>query len=267
MDEHLKKIQSDIDNMNKTFSGQAPDPTEPPPTDPPGTLAPGTNVPVTAIPVTEVGTTAVPTTEVPEDKDKTIEELRAKLAEKEAKVTKAPKTKVPTTEVPMSFDEQDFLGDLDLDDLTRDKSLLNKAFNKLYQKAVGDTRKVLGEGILRSIPDIVKTNIVMINNLQKASEGFYKENEDLKPFKKVVAAVFEELNAEHPEKKYDEIMKDVGPEVRKRLELHKVAKKPPDKKNPPRLPNKGKNQQRSNAQPSTDPLLADIEEMNKILGR
>jgi len=277
VDEHLKKIQSDIDNMNKVFAGQGtePPPTDPPGTDPPGTQAPGTEAPstqspmTTAVPSTEVATTSAPTTEVPEDKDKIIEDLRTKLAEKESgPKTKAPKTEVPTTEAPLSLDEQDFIGDIDPEDLMRDKDQLNKMFNKIFQMGVNTSRKVLGEGVLRQIPDIVKTNIVMVNNLQEASKKFYKENKDLEPFKKVVATVFEETAAENPGKNYSEILEKVGPEVRKRLDLQKKATnpKPKDGDKPPRLPKKGKNFQRSNEPPSTDPLQAELDEMNKSLG-
>ena len=264
-DEHLMKIQSDIDKMNKTFDGEDVG-TDAPGTTAPGTTAPGTQAPGTQAPGTEVATTSAPTTEVPEDKDKIIEDLRRQIAEKDT--TKAPKTSVPTTEVPVKFEDKDFLGDLDLDDLTRDKTLLNKAFNKVYQQAVNDTRKVLGEGVLRSIPDIVKTNIVMISNLKETSEKFFKENEDLLPFRKVVASVFEEKAAENPGKSYSDLIKDIGPEVRKRLGLQKKATQPKQGKDdpPPKLPKKGGRPGRSTEKPSTTPLQAELDEMTKSLG-
>ena len=212
----------------------------------------------------------------PDEKDKTITELRAELVESKAKEVKETETETKTkteekeSETPLTLEDQDFLGELDLDEVTRNPKEFNKLLNKIYKQAVTDTRKVLGEGILRTIPDIVKTNIAAITNLQKARDKFYDDNEDLKPFKKVVGVVFEELAAENPDKKYDEVLSDVGDEVRKRLELQKnatSAKTKPNKSDPPKLPRKkGKAGQTKN-EPLTEPLLNEIGEMNQTLGR
>ena len=268
MGDRLKEIQEEVDLMNKSFNEgivtDAPG-TDVPSTDDPSTDTPVTDAPGTDAPSTDAPSTDSPTTDAPDEKDQIIEELRAKLAEKENK----PTTEAPTTEAPLPIDEQDFLGDQDLDDVISDKSSFNKLLNQVYSKGLNDARKVLGENVLRSIPDIVKTNVVMISNLQKANEEFYAQNEDLKPFKKVVATVFEELSSEHPEKRFDEVLKDVAPEVRKRLELHKKAATPPSNKpNPtPRLPRKKGKSGRPSNQPNPNPLQAELEEMNKTLGR
>lgn len=277
MNERLKEIQQEVDLMNKSFnfdsgteapSTEAPAtevPPEPGPTEAPSTESASTEAPSTESASTEAPSTEMPITEAPtDDKDKIIEELRAKLAEKESKETTS--TKAPTTEAPLQLDEQDFVGDLDLDYISDPKEL-NKIFNRIYQKAVEDTRKVLGEGVLRSIPDIVRTNIATVTNLQRASEQFYEENPDLTPFKKVVASVFEEMASENPDKSYDQLMKEIAPEVRKRLELYKKAAQPTDKSNPPRLPRKKGKPGRAQEKPKTDPLQAELEAMNKTLGR
>ena len=276
-------LEKELDLMNKSFNeGTSTDPpgtespgTEAPGTSAPGTESPGTEAPGTSAPGTEApGTSApgteAPTTEVPaeDEKDKTIRELREKLALKEeGPKTSAPKTEAPTTEIPLTFEELDFLKDLDFDELTRDPKEFNKLLNALYQKAVVDTRKGLGEGVLRSIPDIVRANVTAITNLQKASEDFYADNKDLKPFKKVVAVVFEEFASDNPGKKYSEILEDVGPEVRKRLELHLKATKPDDKEAPPKLPRKKGKSGGTGKEPETTPLVNELDEMNKTLGR
>lgn len=278
-----EQVQDEIGDMIKSFNGgiatesastespgtEAPG-TEQPGTKSPGTEAPGTNAPSTEAAATNAPTTEAPTTEVPDEKDQVIADLREKLAEKEK--LKGTTTKAPTTEAPLVLDELDFAGDVDLDELSRDPKKLNEFANKIYQKAVTDTRKVLGEGVLRTIPDIVKTNITMMTNLKKASDKFYNDNEDLEPFKKVVSAVFEDVAAENPDKRFDEILGKVAGESRKRLGLQRKAENTntntnKNKGKSPRLPRKkGKAGQATN-KPNTEPLQDELDEMNKTLGR
>ena len=105
----------------------------------------------------------------------------------------------------------------------------------------------------------------VLTNLKKMTDNFYKDNEDLKPFKKVVAAVFEEIAAENPDKSYEENLKVVGTEVRKRLDLQKAAKKKAaPKKASPRLPGQ-KGNQRGRQKPRTDGLESEIDAMNQSL--
>ena len=171
---------------------------------------------------------------------------------------KAPKTKASTTEAPLTFEDQDFVGDLDIED----SSDLNKILNAVYQKGITDTRGIVGKQAT-SIPDIV----TMVSNLQKATENFYDENKDLAPFKKVVAAVFEDLVAENPNKPYDDLMKDVAPEARNRLELPPLQKKTVDRGKSPKLPRKKGKPGKTEHKPTLDPMQTDIDEMNKDLRR
>lgn len=212
------------------------------------------------------------------DKDKIIENLRARLNEK----LEAPPTKkeegvegkpAEKKEEPLKFEDQDFIGDLDLDDLTRDKAALNKILNTVYSKGVNDSKRIATEGVLNTIPDIVKHNLTLLTTLKEASDQFYTDNKDLVPFKRVVAAVFEEIAAKNPDKKYSELMNLTAPEARKRLELHKQAVKKEAEENKennksPRLPNaKGGNRQTQTQKPNTSAIEKEISEMNKTLRR
>ena len=212
------------------------------------------------------------------DKDKIIENLRARLnekleappAKKEEGVEGKPAEK---KEEPLKFEDQDFIGDLDLDDLTRDKAALNKILNSVYSKGVNDSKRIATEGVLNTIPDIVKHNLTLLTTLKEASDNFYNDNKDLVPFKRVVAAVFEEIAAKNPDKKYSELMNLTAPEARKRLELHKQAVKKEAEENKennksPRLPNaKGGNRQTQTQKPNTSAIEKEISEMNKTLRR
>jgi hypothetical protein len=258
-------IKEDVELMNKTFDESAGFMilnTEPPSTDIPDEVEEdvSTEPQSTEAPSTDSSSTDAPSTEAPaddkDDKDKIIEDLRRQIEESHKRTTVA-----PSTEAPLSIESVDFLSDVDIEDLINDPKEFNKLLNKIYSKAVDDTRKVLGEGVLKSIPDIVRANVNAMNELQRASDEFYAANEDLKPFKKVVATVFEEISSENPGKTYKEILPKVSEEARKRLELHKTV----TQQKAPRLPNsKGRSTPRT--KPSTDPLMSEIEKMNMTLG-
>ena len=212
--------------------------------------------------------------EEPEDKDAVIANLRAQLEERSKPSQPEPKEpkdeekkEEEKKEEPLKLDEQDFIGDLDLDDLTRDKTALNKILNAVYSKGVNDSQKIATEGVLTTIPDIVKHNITLMTTLAEARDKFYKDNEDLAPFKAVVAAVFEEVAAKNSDKKINEIMDLVAPEVRTRLQLKKTAVKEEKKEDKPRLHGpKGGSQRGEKEKPNTSGIASEIAEMNKTLG-
>ena len=211
------------------------------------------------------------------DKDKIIENLRKQINEgpkeiKPLEKKKEVKKEKVVKEDSFKLDEQDFIGDLDLDDLTRDKVAFNKILNSVYSKGVNDSKRIATEGVLNSIPDIVRHNLTLLTSLKEASDNFYKDNSDLVPFKRVVAAVFEEIASNNPDKKYDELMNLVAPEARKRLELHKQAvkneKEVENKERGPRLHGVKSGQRQSQSRkPNTSALQNEIAEMNKSLGR
>ena len=200
---------------------------------------------------------------VPDEKEIELANLRAEV--ESLKNAKPVEKKEEVVDAPL--DETDFIGDLDLDDLTRDKTAFNKILNAVYSKGVNDARKLTSEKVLLSIPDIVKNNITLLSQLKEASDKFYDDNKDLAPFKRVVAATFEEIAAANPGKKYDELMKLVAPEARKKLDLHKQAN-PDKKKDPPRLPQKDGNKRNvPNEKPNTSALQSELDEMNKTIRR
>ena len=252
--------------------------TEAPKTDAPGTEAPKTEAPGTKSPSTDAPKTSAPSTEAPateapgEDELEKIkkenEALRDKLSkveERKAPLTKVPGTKAPTTEAP--YKEIDFLGkEIDLDELTRDPDMLNKILNKVY-KMGSDTSRAFQETTLKNIPDIVKSNVVAQATLKKKVDEFYTDNKDLKPFRKVVAAVYEEVASENPDWELNKIFEETERETRKRLELHRKARATSapstDAPKGPRFP-KTKSS-RSRQKPNTSPLLEDIDKMNEAL--
>ena len=195
---------------------------------------------------------------------KSIDDLSGPKTEPKKEQDPEPESK-PEPE-PVKLDEIDFIGDADVDDITYNPKELNKILNKVYAQGIDTARKTLGEGVLRSIPDIVKANVATVISLRESSERFYEDNKDLKPFKKVVSAVFEEVAAENPDKKLDEILKDVEKETRKRLELYREAIKPDTKSDPkpPKLPKVKGQHRETSTKPNISPMQAEIDAMNEL---
>ena len=280
----LKEIQKDVDMMNKSLddseieeldteleseSTNEPDAGEEPEDE---DTQPDDSTPDSDLEPDEQKTEPTPTPEPqpqpqPDEKDKTIEELRRKLAEKEEqKIESKPE---PTPTPPLTLEDLDFLGDADLDEIISDPSKFNKLLNSVYKKGIERANSDIlrgNEAVIRSMPDIVKNNIALISELKKVNDDFYKENEDLRAFPKVVGAVFEELIAENPDKNFKELLPQTAEEVRKRLELHKVAARK-GKDDPPSLPRKKGGSRLSQTQPDTDPLLNELNEMDESLDK
>jgi hypothetical protein len=198
------------------------------------------------------------------------EELRRKLAESYEKKEPAAPTEPSPKEKPSTedtFEEIDFVGDdeIDLRDL-EEKSTINKLLNKVYRAGYDSVRKIQ-EKTLTSIPEIVKTNVTLQTTLKKKVDEFYEENKDLKPFKKAVGTVFEGIAAEHPDWTMDDVFKETGNATRKALELHeKVDNSPPSSptNKEPRFPKSGGGRV-NNQQSKINPLLEEIDQMNKVL--
>ena len=266
----LKELQKEMDEMEDAL--EIPEAGEEEfHTDAPGTESPGTDIPGTDSPSTEAPGTEAPSTDAPAEdpRDTELRTLREELEDLKMKPvsTDAPSTSAPSSEAPIG--EEDFLGDIDLDDLTRDKDVFNKVLNAVYIKGVtaGKTyARDTGEKLIRAIPDITKNTLAVQAQLTETNRKFYEDNKDLIPWKKSVAAVFEEMISTNPGKSYIEILPELAIEVRKRVGLQKSADdKDKDNDAPPKLPKK-KGGQRSTIKPELDAIDKEMDEMDKALG-
>jgi hypothetical protein len=200
---------------------------------------------------------------------KQLTDLRAELAVLKAEHKPSEEKEEPKQEVKEPEPaEQDFVGTLDLDEVTRDPKELNKLLNTIYKKAVTDNEKA----IISKLPDLVRTHIETVQAITKAGEEFYRTNEDLKSFKKVVAVVYDELSKQDPNRTLEEMMKETAIETRKRLELpepkaktKEEEKKETKKEAPPKLPSKGTSAGKITSSEKPDALQSELEEMNKVL--
>ena len=273
MEKELGDMEKAIESLDSTYEEPRTDPpgTEAPGTESPGTEAPGTDSPATEAPGTESPSTDAPSTDIPPEdpRDKELRELREEIDElkkPKPEPTEAPPTKAPSTDIPIG--EEDFLGDVDLDELTRDPKSFNQVLNKIYKKAREDARldiRQSGESVVRSIPDIVKNNITITSKLQEAQKKFYEDNEDLVPWKTAVATVFQEKMTEDPGKRYDEILPEVAVEARRRIGLGKEIDNKGKEDKPPKLPGKGKSGPRTPTKPDLTTFEKELNDMDKAL--
>lgn len=228
-----------------------------------GTEAPSTESPGTDAPGTESPSTDAPTTEAPSEPEldrfaelqAKIDELNAKLEAKAKPVTQAPSTDAP-------IDLQDFLSDVDSDEvyeILSDKEKLNKLLNKVYTEGVKASRSQTSESVFRKIPDIVRNNVETYITLVEASKDFYDKNPDLKPYAKKVAETYETMAATSPDKSVSDVFNTLGDEVRKQLKLQKKATA-----TKPELPPGTKGKKGTQSKPELSGILAEIEAMNQL---
>lgn len=238
------ELSNELDDMIKTISG----------VDQENSIPEGQDQePVVKEPVVESEPKPEPKVD---EKDSIIEELRKRIDGLESRIQVKSEPKVEIKPEP-KVETKDFIGNEDLYELTSNKDKLNALLNSVYTQGIEYARKITNE-----IPEMVRTNISIVEDLRKTSEKFYDDNKDLAPFKRVVASVFEELASKNPDKKYQDILSDVATESRKRLELSGVTQKP----TAPHLPKNRVTAVKPVEKPSTSPLVDEITAMNEALG-
>jgi len=155
--------------------------------------------------------------------------------------------------------------DADIDDITRDPREFNKLLNAVYRKSREST---LSE-VTKNMPDVIRENLAVIENVKKASDKFYTDHADLKPFKKVVAIIYDEVSKAHSDWDTDRVLKEVGSEARKRLDLERRPAEQPVERGDrrtmqPHLPPGSKGAKRSVDKPKVNPLADEIDKMNQV---
>lgn len=189
-----------------------------------------------------------------------LAELKNKAVEKETSPTVEPKT--TPTDIPI--EEEDFLGAINIEELIEDPKSFNAVLNLIYKKAVTKARSEIinnSENIIKSVPKIVTNNMELMNEMKRLNTKFYTDNPELKPFNKIVAVTFEDVQAANPGKGPEELLTLLGDEVRKRLNLKKNA----IQSDPPKLPRKKGSSKRQATPPKTKTLEDELAEMDKLL--
>jgi len=167
--------------------------------------------------------------------------------------------------------DQDFVKDLDLDELARDPDEFNKVLNNIRREA----KKSAESAIMKRMPEMVNNQVSVVLQMQAAADNFLSENEDIRGFPKVVQAVYAELAEKAPkDATIGAVLKDTAVEVRKRLGLPEPE---PDKKkekgdktvtkksDSPKLPQKKGSSGKAGDKPKPDALESELDAMTKVM--
>lgn len=123
---------------------------------------------------------------------------------------------------------EDFIGDLDMDDVASNPEILNKILNNVLQKGI-ETGKELS--IKQVIPPTVDTSQTIVSQIEGAIavkgmiDKFYDANPELSNVKQVVKACAAHIIQESPDKRLDDILNLAADAARKTLGIKKNTKK------------------------------------------
>jgi len=195
----------------------------------------------------------------------TVEEHAALLSQindlagektKEIDLTKVPKREdleadEPNLDLPEG--EVFFKDEEALDEVLTDVKSANEFFGNVLKKGQ--------EQVLRSLPTLVGKMIEKRTVLQSAALAFYKGNEDLRPYGKLVELVTTQLASEDPNKPIDELLGDVAVEVRTRLNLKKKAIKKKSNSNKSGVHKKKSRSRKSKVGPKMTDLEKEVNDL------
>jgi len=121
---------------------------------------------------------------------------------------------------------QDFIGDVNIDDLVSDKKLLNEVLVKVATASRENTIQTM----LRAIPQIVVQQTRSQAVIKTVIDEFYDANKELIPVKKTVGAVANQIYAEESSLGIDKVLEKAAEKTRKMLGLKKEAIQNKEKK-------------------------------------
>jgi len=135
-----------------------------------------------------------------------------------------------------------------LEELLENPAKFNEVLNKVSAQAVERGEKQTVEKILRSIPQIVATQVSNRIAITRMVDKFYDDNKDLSHVKKTVGAVANEVHAENSDWAVEKVFKEAAVRTRKLLGLEEAALKKKDKEPNPAFVKSGARRERGGAQ-------------------
>ena len=129
-------------------------------------------------------------------------------------------------------EDLDFLGDTSVEVLIDEPEKLNQALNKVYQSALVEAERRVFEKVLTSIPDIIVGHLNRQTTIQGIVKDFYDRNKDLTSVKRTVAAVSNDVHAEHPDWEVGQVLEEAAKRTRELLGLRGSAQSKPREETP-----------------------------------
>ena len=107
----------------------------------------------------------------------------------------------------------DFIKDIDMDDVSSDPEV----FNKILHAVVAKVQQQTTEQVLRSIPEVVMSQVRQQTYFKKMADDFYDDNKDLINVKQVVRACAQQLQKNNPEWEVEKIFSEAATKTRETL--------------------------------------------------
>lgn len=110
-----------------------------------------------------------------------------------------------------------FVTEEEAEEIVENPAKINEVLTRVYNQALEDTYKALPQLVVR----MVNTQMTM----ERLVSDFYRENDDLAPYRDFVALVGQEIESkpENAGRPYPELLQEIAAEARKRLGLMKKA--------------------------------------------
>lgn len=135
------------------------------------------------------------------------------------------------------WEDKNFLGDTPIDEFLDSRDKLNALLNAVAKQAsesspVVDTTALKTE-TLRGIPEVVGKFVSGMLAMRTMANEFYEVNQDLKPFRNIVAAAANSLSSQHTDWTMGQVMSEAATLSRKTLGLRAAAISRTIKETPP----------------------------------
>lgn len=210
-------------------------PVSDPPADPVSPAAPVDPEPVVTEPPADSAPATEPPTDDPEpepavDDDTDVvaalraqlEALSAKMAEMQSATPAKPKDDDPSSAGDPGTGAQDFLGELDIDDVVSKPELFNQVLNTAVQNVLEQVTAQF-QHLVGAIPTIVQPAIRQTISMENQINQFYEEHPLLANFKQVVGTVADEVQAADPQAAFATMLPKIAEKAYAYLKLDPTA--------------------------------------------
>lgn len=248
-----KVLETEIDDLfeDEVIPKEEPPKEEEPPADPPAEETPSGKEPATPpaeelpkeeLPKEEPSKEEPPAEELPANEEippaeddeftrlKTQNEKLLKLIEDgaspKASAEKPPSEETPAKPIPPAPPAQvegmeEYLNGIDFDKVMETK----EEFVKFMLKVTSGVQERTRQTVLTSIPQIVGNYVQQKATMDTVANAFYKDNPELKRSKKFVSIIANEVHAENPTMKIEDVMKETAKRAKESLGLNETVQK------------------------------------------
>ena len=150
-------------------------------------------------------------------KDASSEDITAKLLARIDELQGQVKTPVEGSEKETEKDLENFLADLDMEEVQSDPDILNQILHKVVSFAYDRA----SENLQSTVPGLISSQVSDMMMAQNVSNQFYADNKDLSNVRNVVKACAEQVSQEHSDWTIENVLKEAADRTRSSLGIKK----------------------------------------------